>query len=189
VVQVEAIEETGRSRWLGQSRGLSAALARSIRSVLAEGEIGVRLTRRAQGEWAAARGDFDFVRDGRTALVDDGDGRRRWWTFVGGMGNAVLERALEADGTTVVSRDSLALSLAGRVSPGDLQAVARGVNHESAVNAAREAVDERAVEQLKFSACLPPRLAAHTLALRAVDTKSARSCGEEPCDISVGSAT
>jgi hypothetical protein len=57
------------------------------------------------------------------------------------------------------------------------------IDTRRAADDAERALDDRAVDELKFSVCLPWTVAVRTLALRSVDVDGAQACAGEPCDL------
>jgi ATP-dependent Lhr-like helicase len=172
-IQVVEHAGAGRSRWSGGAPSVSYELTRAMRDVLLGHDPDVELSRRA----GAALGR---IRDERAADVDASGlvlqrhgNEQAWWTFAGTRANATLAAALErvgvdarasAEGISMTTCDATTLRDAGDVLDGG------GV---------RADVDQAAVDGLKFSTALPPRLAIDTLAERGSDVLRARETCRE----------
>ena len=181
VAHVEPTKSKGRSRWLGTSRAMDAALCREVRSVLAGAPVPATLSRRAKAQLEAVCEAHAWACEGRTALVRDADGDVRFWTFAGMRANAMLRERLGAladDGRA----DNLAIPLRAGVGFAELQAWREEAAHGDLV----APVDDEAMKQLKFSECLPRPIAVRILGGRLGDVEAARVClAEPPSDVTV----
>lgn len=176
---VEPIEGSGRSRWLGDSQPLSAALCDAIRNVLSgEGPGGVTLTARAIGALDEIRSAFAWVRPGRTAVVTDEKGVT-WWTFAGLHANAGLMAAM---GPLLGS--SKADNLAIKLSPesGNAEAVRTFAESVDPEELPRPLITEDLARKLKFGDCLPAHIAVDVASARVRDLAGVRRVVGEPVD-------
>lgn len=175
-VSVSEQTGTGRSRWQGGGPSLSLPLARAMRSVLLGDDPPVELSQRA----VAA---LERVRSERAQQVDESAlvlARRSpgaiWWTWAGTAANASLAAALEQIGVAA-SADAFAVTVEADVS---LEAL-RGCSELLASDhPAQPIVDQDALDGLKFSAALPPNLAADTMVRRMTDPIAAARVAAEP---------
>jgi ATP-dependent Lhr-like helicase len=88
-----------------------------------------------------------------------------WWAFGGNRANATLARQLAQETRSKVSHDSFTLTFESGVQLQDVERAIEAIRlHEIA--AMRPAVDEAAIEGLKFSECLPIELATEMLERR-----------------------
>jgi ATP-dependent Lhr-like helicase len=173
---VEPADESGRSRWQGDSRPMSAELCDAIRNVLAGSDPrGVTLTRRAEAALSEVREAFDFVQAGRTALVDGAD-RTTWWTFAGLHANAALMSTL--DPLLAHNRpDNLSIELQPGVDSATLLAQLQQAKEPP--SASSPAAGDLA-SKLKFADCLPDDLARSITAARTSDPKGVARAVAEP---------
>lgn len=174
LISVEPAAEEGGSRWFGSSRALHAKLARTVERVLATGDTGVTLSRRAEATFDSLRDALSFV-DGETLpLVKEGD-EIRIWSFAGGRANAMLASGLRAAGIAVRSFDNFSV-------------IARGGDDLSFIKVldafeledCRAPVPARAVAQMKFGSCLPDSLAEEVLRVRFSDADAVDICLQRP---------
>ena len=174
--QVEPTKgERGKSRWLGSSLPLHNRLCRAIRSVLADGQVPVRLTKRAQEKLEELLSDYSWVTDGTTALVRDPKAVR-WWTFAGLLANVTLAEHLGDLCDQGNSTDNLSIRMRSDADPRSLQkAVASVMAGELA-----PPVPPEATEGLKFSACLPSTAVASLLSTALSDAAAVHACCTEP---------
>jgi ATP-dependent helicase Lhr and Lhr-like helicase len=178
VVQVEPTDAPGVARWSGSAQPLSAAITRGVRKVLLGSDpAGVILGRRAGERLAQLRAEHPWVRADATSLVTDARGRARWWTFAGWRANLWLARAAADLRREVAAIDDLSVALDPGVTPQQLR--------RALSNAAEAPIDltpwvtTEAVDGLKFSECLPARLATEVVARRLTDSEStARALGD-----------
>jgi ATP-dependent Lhr-like helicase len=182
---VEATEEAGRSRWRGTGPTLGFALCQAIRLLLAGEGSSPRWSRRAQVRLAELREEHPFVHlEGPTLLSRPPSGAE-WWTFAGTRANAALAGELSGLCGGRVDHDALAVSVEGA---GGLTATERAVRElvSRGPSAAAPAVDEAALQGLKFSQCLPKELALAALASRLRDVASVRAVLSQPMRVVSG---
>lgn len=175
---VEPAQRRGRSLWVGEGRPLHFEHCQAIRRVLA-GEAEVPgLSRRAVERLDELRLDHPWLEsDESTVLVNEGDAVA-WWTFAGLRANQSLVPALRAAcrevlGTEPAIRaENLFVRLQTSATPGELKPVVASVLR-SAPESLRPEVSAKAIDGLKFSACLPNEMAREMLAERAADPSAA----------------
>ena len=112
------------------------------------------------------------------------DGQPEWWTFGGKRANATLARQLAAEINSKVRHDSFTLTFESTVTPHDLERAIETVRQQDAVTM-RPAVDEAAIDGLKFSACLPIDMATELLVRRMCDAKATERVLRAPVRIVV----
>jgi ATP-dependent Lhr-like helicase len=178
VADVVPDSRPGRSRWNGDARPLRGELCREMRACLAGAEIPARLTRRATRALEGLREELWWAEDGTTAVVGDARGTR-WWTFAGLRANAELADRLGHLSRVNRTRDNLSIGLVSSPTDTDLHAQLRSLGQAWPVGAR----EYTARELPKFAECLPPGLAASTVAIRYADTESVETCLAEPLEI------
>jgi ATP-dependent helicase Lhr and Lhr-like helicase len=170
---VEATDQKGRSRWKGEGSGLGYRLAQAIRQILASDEDADCWSRRAQEQINTTRLDFPWLdRDGTTALIET-DGGLTWWTFAGNRGNTTLAKEIAQLATARAEHDSFSLTFESTTQFANLQNVLGDLRNRD-VEDMRPLVDDRAIEGLKFSECLPISLAREMLESRLHDSVAVR---------------
>jgi len=169
---VEPAEGGGKARWIFPGiGGASFALSRAIREVLLGADPPARLTRRAQAVLAEARDTApDLVHPGGTVISRSPTGDVRWWTWAGFRANATLISTLDGIADAGQRVEEFYVRLRSDLTPEMWKA--------AAVPDARErlflpAVDDAALDGLKFSAALPRHLAEATLSARLADLQGA----------------
>lgn len=103
-----------------------------------------------------------------------------WWTFAGSRANATLERQFALATTGKIDSDSFKLTFDPTIT---LQDVERALGEIRRLDVAemRPAVDEAAIEGLKFSECLPVELAIEMLERRLQDVDATmRTLNQHP---------
>jgi ATP-dependent Lhr-like helicase len=179
VAYVEATEGTGRSRWKGQGHTLNFHLCQAIKRVLAGSGLSDRWSQRAQQKLEETRGQFPWLHEEGTTVIIGGAGRLEWWTFGGTRANGTIACELSRLTGSQVSSDSFTVSFDPRLSHETIdQALNTLRTHDVATM--HPAVDERALDGLKFSDCLPPELAVHVLELRLNDEHGVRCILGQP---------
>jgi ATP-dependent Lhr-like helicase len=181
VAQVAPSGDEGRSRWAGTAQPIRYELCQAMREVLLGAELTATLSQRAALALDELRKDFEWLDSSSTAIVRSRDAVR-WWTFGGLYANAAIGSRVKSERGWAVSSNNLAIKIAGESSD---SAIADAVNSIRA----REPellvpdVTPRALEGLKFSACLPEELAARVLQRRMTDTDAVRRVLAEPAKL------
>jgi ATP-dependent Lhr-like helicase len=178
IAYVEPGADGGRSRWLGEGQALHFRLCRAIHAVLAGSDVRAELSRRAVERLNRLRAGFAWVDEGRTALVTDGSGRTRWWTFAGLRANTALASWLGSLADARGSWENFAVPLAADGTASGLRSRLAEASPEEIV--ARMPVSAAAMDGLKFSACLPERMARQVLRARLADLEAVRWCAATP---------
>jgi ATP-dependent Lhr-like helicase len=160
-VSVAAAPGEGRARWLGGGRPASYFLCRSAEAVVAGADSGCQLSRRAASKLEQIREQLCFVEGTKIPIVDNGQDNFRIWTFGGGLTNAALAEALP--GPTARS-DDFCISVKALSSTAAIDAFSKldalhiGPSISSAL-----------IGELKFTSCLPEKIAASTIGARLLD--------------------
>lgn len=170
---VEATDQKGRSRWKGEGGGLGFQLTQAIKRVLASDSIAKCWSRRAQDHINATRFQFPWLEVDNTAAIADTDGRMTWWNFAGNLANASFANEIAQLTTSQVVHDSFSLAFEPSTQFDELQ-IAVGELRERDVQDLRPVVNDRAIEGLKFSECLPIDLAREMVEVRLQDTYAVR---------------
>jgi len=173
IAHVEPTDQQGQSRWLGEGQMLSHAICQSIRRILASDEADPTWSRRAVQQFTELRDEHPWVSADATSLVQQPNGQVRWWTFAGGIANALLADALKPH--CDVKDDNLSLSFP-TASP--LETVAECINGIQPKNV-RPIPNIVAMENLKFSECLSPDIAAEVFTSRFDDRTGVVQAVEE----------
>ena len=165
---VEATDDKGRSRWKGSGKGLSFRLCQAIQGVLAGDETRDCWSQRARDQILTIRQEFPWLEAKGSVIVASGSDGPQWWTFAGSAVNASLAAALSVATQSEVTGNSLSLSFENRIT---LKEAESGINIIRSREIAQllPAVEEAALNGLKFSECLPKELALHMLQVRMVD--------------------
>ena len=173
VAQVEPARGGGTTRWVGDGRPMGSPVCHAIRRILADNSPDPAWSRRASGRMRRLRDDHPWVEEGGTVLVRTPDALD-WWTFAGGVANALLAETLSAEFD---------------VRPENLRLRFRSEAATDRVLAAVGRLDPAAVRippapdgsgRLKFSECLPDRIAAEVHRFRFDDPDGVRSALAEP---------
>jgi len=160
IAHVEPTDQKGRSRWLGEGQMLSHAVCQSIRRILASDEGDPAWSRRGVQRFTELRDEHPWVSADSTCLVHNSNGQIRWWTFAGGIANALLADTLKPH--CDVKADNLSLSFPTASS---VDMVADMIDALQSDNV-RPIPNPDAMENLKFSECLSPDIAAEVFTAR-----------------------
>jgi ATP-dependent Lhr-like helicase len=179
IAHVEASEDRGRTRWKGAGQGLSFRLSHAIKAVLVEDETRPWWSQRAQDRLRELREEYAWLRPEGSVVVVNPDNGIEWWTFAGHRANASLATAMAQMAQSQTSSDSLTVRFEKNVSFDDIE---RAIQQLRASDVADilPAIDEAAIEGLKFSACLPLGLALQVLQARTRDPIAVAHALREP---------
>ena len=149
-----------------------------MRDVLLGAELPATMSQRAVQGLNELRKDFEWLDAASTAVVRKKDGVR-WWTFGGLHANAAIASRLKATHGYAVVPNNLALKIGSE--PSD-SAIVNAIHAIRALDAETfvPEVTAKALEGLKFSACLPPELASRVLQRRMADGDAVRRVLAEP---------
>jgi ATP-dependent Lhr-like helicase len=165
VAHVEpAGEERGRSRWLGEGQFLGHRVCQRIQKLLAADVAQPVWSKRATAQMAEIRSEYPWVAIDTTSIVRHPNGEIRWWTFAGGVANTLLADHVRSRCDAKV--DNLALRFPSTTNLSDVEALVRSLSATDI----RPVPQPEALDNLKFSECLPPDLAAAVFASRFNDT-------------------
>lgn len=166
-VYVEPSEERGRSRWIGETRGLPGTLTREVRRVLAQDDLPLDafLTRRSRERLESLRVDRAHTLD--SAPVKVPDGAFEWWTYAGWAANRLLAAKIESVGGQCKAVDSYGIRVT--ISAETLASVGgwRAIGEQRLAGLAADAVP------LKFADLLPKPLVSRMLLARALEAADA----------------
>jgi ATP-dependent Lhr-like helicase len=179
---VEANDQGGRSRWWGQGQVLSHALCQAIRDIVAAEGDEPYWSRRARQQMTEVRLDYPWVKAEHSSLVPTPRREWHWWTFAGGKANAGLAHRLSEMLSRRVSSDNFAVRIQGELTADEAESSIHSLR-ALAPEGIVAAVDERALEGLKFAECLPPRLAAAVVQGRLADPSGVAHILDNPVRI------
>lgn len=152
IAHVIPADDGGRSKWVGSGPTLSYALCQAMKEVLLGETSAVSKSKRADAELGRMRSEFSWLTADATTLSTEGD-RTRWWTFAGTIANQELRWRLGELAESGGGADELSIPVRGLISTGQ-------VREQLGIAPAGELpIDERAVDELKFSQCLPRDIA------------------------------
>ena len=172
VAYVEPTEQAGRSRWLGPGQPLSFRHCQAIKAVLISEASFAPYSRRAAEEMSNAREEFGFLSEGATtAARSQSEGRTYWWTFAGLRANAALAESMRGLSCVDALADNLSIKIDDGTKAGGMEPVLAALRQNPPRGASCVEV-AKAIEDLKFSDCLPISLAERMLSIRLEDPKA-----------------
>jgi ATP-dependent helicase Lhr and Lhr-like helicase len=174
IAHVEPTEESGRSRWLGEGQMLSYLLCQSIRRILAGEEQARFWSGRATACLEELRTENSWASPEATSIVRHPNGEVRWWTFGGGIANALLADHLRTQ--IDVRGGNLAIKFPATSA---LDSVVEAVS-AIIVEDVHPAPNAKAIENMKFTECLSPELAAEVFCARFNDAEAVKKIVREP---------
>jgi ATP-dependent Lhr-like helicase len=180
IAHVEPTDERGRSRWLGEGQFLSFRICQAIRHILATDSTEPFWSQRATTKFEEVRTDYPWVSLDKTTLLQQPSGEVQWWTFGGGVANTLLS------GHLVPGQNAKVDNLCFRFPTSMKLAEAEALIDTRLAEEIRLTPDEAAVENLKFSECLPSRVAGEVFAARFNDPEAISTIRKEPTRVVVG---
>jgi ATP-dependent Lhr-like helicase len=168
---VEPAEDAGRSRWRGGGQFLGYQLCRAIRHVLAADDISPHWSRRAATRIASARAEYLWLAGGEDNVLASSGGEVAWWTFAGGRANAALAHGLAQETGLRVVGDNFAVRFPPHIATVAAGAALRGLL-DTDPGGIVPALDDKAIDGLKFSECLPPDVATRVARARVSDPQA-----------------
>jgi ATP-dependent Lhr-like helicase len=174
VAHVEPTDERGRSRWLGEGQMLSYRLCQSIRWILADDGQAPYWSSRTKAGIEELRTEYSWVEPDATSIVRHPNGEVRWWTFGGGIANALLadHPRLQVDARP----DNFCIKFPATSAPDSVVEWISGILAQDV----RPVVNPSAIENMKFTECLPPELASVVYCSRFNDTEAVKKILMEP---------
>ena len=162
VAFVEPTKLEGKSRWLGSGQALRYSLCQAIQRVLAGEEPGAVLSKRGEEQLVQTRSEVPWLTAESTHLVRSGDDRLLWWTFAGLLANSAIAESIRGQNIQVGKVDNFIIALDADAPRDRLDVALRAVRVIDP-STLRTPVSDRAIDELKFSECLPGPLARKAL--------------------------
>jgi ATP-dependent helicase Lhr and Lhr-like helicase len=176
---VEATAAEGKSRWQREGHALGFELCQTIKNILVDQGEHDRWSRRARERMTIIREEFPWLQSDGSVIVSDSNGTVKWWTFAGGRANATLANEIGTTTRSRVQHDNFAVGFTSDLPLKEIEsAIAEMRSNDEAGMCG--AVDEQAIEGLKFSKCVPKGLAIELLQERLKDSKATASVLANP---------
>ncbi len=153
---------------MGAGQGLGFELCQSIKTILAHDSTSEMWSQRAIERLEEMRCEYAWLREGSTVVIQTGGAEVEWWTFGGLRCNATLARALSDELRQPVKHTNFVIRCGGGAKLNDVQTAIESILNRE-VAEMYPAVNEDAIRGLKFSECLPKRLATQMLEKRLQD--------------------
>ena len=174
IAHVEPADERGRSRWLGEGQFLSFRVCRRIRRLLVDDTDQPVWSQRATAQISDIRTEYPWASADATSIVQHPGGEVRWWTFGGGVANTLLADHLRPKAE--IRMDNLSLRFTTTTKLNEVEALIAGLDP----NRIEPVPAEDAIEDMKFSECLPAHIAAEVFCARFKDAEAVTSILDEP---------
>jgi ATP-dependent Lhr-like helicase len=186
VAYVEPTDQAGRSRWLGPGQPLRFRYCQAIKEILLTDEHNENYSRRAAEEIENAREDFPFLsKDATTLLTSQSEGKTHWWTFAGLRANAALSDAMRTEFGVGTSADNLAIRIEGMSGMNGMELIHRALR-KNPPKSGCSIEAQKAIDDLKFGACLPIHIARSMFAVRLADSAAVTHTLDQPIRMVTG---
>jgi ATP-dependent Lhr-like helicase len=181
IAYVEPTDEKGRSRWIGEGQFLSFRVCQAIRCILAAETTEPCWSQRATAQIGEIRLDYPWASHDQTTLVQLANGEVQWWTFAGGLANALVMDHL--GGSSKTKTDNLCIRFASTMKLADVESLIASRSREEIT----VLPSEEAIGNLKFGECLPPDIASEVFSARFNAPEAIETIRREPMRVVVGS--
>ena len=165
---VEPTDAKGRTRWMGEGQGLSFQMSQKIKHILATEDNSDGWSRRSTDRIGEIRYEYPWLQSDSSVAVQASGAEVEWWTFGGIRANATLARQLSDETNQPVKHNSFTLKFHASLKLQDAEAAINTIKTRD-VAEMYPAIDEAAIDGLKFSECLPVDLAIRMLERRLQD--------------------
>lgn len=176
---VEPTEQKGRSRWKGQGAGLGYKMSQAILQVLTDTRNREFWSSRAIEQIQRSRSECPWLSRCETVVIPDA-GKLEWWTFAGERANSTLAYAMSQITGTQVVHDSFSLTFEGALQFTELSEAMENLRRYD-IGTLKTPVEDKAIDGLKFSECLPAEYALKMLASRLCDTQAVPETLQRKC--------
>ena len=178
IAYVEPAKDVGKSRWVGGGHLVSFEISQALRNTLSSDAVPSCWSKRAASTIGELRQQFPWLHNGCTTVHSNGD-HSTWWTFAGSRANAAIAAALRSTGLVVTDYDNLSITFEAAIPLPDLDARLQMVRRQEREEF-RLPISAEAIEQLKFSSCLPHQMAVAMLESRLMDRRGLETCLRQP---------
>lgn len=165
VAHVEPINIEGRSRWKGRGPGLEFELCQQMKAVLISDNRGLSWSDRTGEAFRRIRDEYTWLHDSKLPIAPGGNGNTDLWTFSGMRVNATLARTISEALQVDTAYDSFKIMMEYEGAADAVVTVLRHIDLDS-TKQLRPLIDDRAIDGLKFSQCVPRQLAVQILESR-----------------------
>ncbi len=145
--------------------------------------VGAHLSNRADDRLTELRENYAWVESERTVFLRDLAGNLAWWTFAGLGANAPLAARLRALGTAVGKTDNLMIRIEEQADADRIHSIVDGLR-STPLDDMRAPIEDRAIDDLKFSTCLPRATARRELEERLTDRRAVAAVLAEESKVS-----
>jgi ATP-dependent helicase Lhr and Lhr-like helicase len=181
IAHVAPTDERGRSRWLGEGQFLSFRVCQAIRRILATDSTEPFWSQRATAQMEEVRTECPWASLDSTCLVQHPSGEVHWWTFGGGVANTLLSQHLVPGQNAKV--DNLCVRFPTSFRLNDVESLV-GCRLAEEI---RPNPDEAAIDNLKFSECLPRQVAGEVFVARFNEPEALATIRKEPMRVVIES--
>jgi ATP-dependent Lhr-like helicase len=164
---------------MGEGQMLSYRLCQSIRRILAAEDHASCWSSRATAALEDLRTEYSWASPEATNIVRHPNGEVRWWTFGGGIANALLADQLRPQ--VDAKADNLSIKFPATSALDSVLEWISGILADEV----RPVPDPVAIDNMKFTECLSPELAAEVYCFRFNDIEAVRKIVIEPRKVAV----
>lgn len=171
VANVEPVQDTGRSRWMGSSVPLSAALCAAVRHLLQSTDLSPSWSRRAVDKLAELREDLSPCCTEESVIARRGLSLE-WWTFAGLAANQAIVQYLSPHFASPLRADNLWIKLPSDTSVERLNQIIQEMR--GVAELPDWEFQQPAADLLKFGELLPDHMLHDLILSRIADISRAR---------------
>jgi ATP-dependent Lhr-like helicase len=167
IAYVEPSGALGKSSWIGTGQALHYELCQAILRVLTGTDPAGTISARARTQLAEERDAYTWL-DAHATIVRHDPTELAWWTFAGLHANGALADFLRKRGIDATKADNFRVRFGAGTALTAIEAGLASVT-ETDASQMRTPIEEKTIEALKFSECLPRPLAVKELEERLTD--------------------
>jgi ATP-dependent Lhr-like helicase len=155
---VQPSELMTRTKWPGDGIGLSFRICQMMREILCSSRVSEKWSERCKTQLDNLRNEFNWIHSDGLTMINEEHERLALWTFAGARANSIVAYHLAQEIKSQVLYDGFKLRFDKSIRDGEIRSGLQRLS-EKGVLELRPIANEHALRGLKFSECLPPRLA------------------------------
>jgi ATP-dependent Lhr-like helicase len=146
------------TKWPGGGLGLSFRICRMMHEILCSEKVSEKWSDRCKKQILALREEFSWLHPEGCTLITEEQDRLALWTFAGAKANSIVAYYLAQEIKSHVTSDGFSMKFDRNIRDGEIRSGLQRLATRGA-SELKPVPNENAIRGLKFSECLPHRLA------------------------------
>ncbi len=146
------------TKWPGGGLGLSYPICRMMHEILCSEKVSEKWSERCKNQIQSLREEFSWLHPEGSTLITEEQDRLALWTFAGAKANSIVAYYLAQEIKSQVTSDGFSMKFDRNIRDGEIRSGLERLATRGVLDL-RPVPNENAIRGLKFSECLPPRLA------------------------------